>query len=137
MQAEGEQGQGGEQAQAWERLVDDERRRTTAQLAEPGDPDPPNLTLNEDYIDEVYLCKSHCDKIMHYSYNGGEGSVKCDFLNIKKAYQKQSKYQGPNVYERHSIEGEYRPCYVCENKKKGDASLKECIKIGNWKMVYI
>ena len=127
----GEEGDEEDQV-AWERLVQEERIRTTAQFPGPGEPGTPRvLTKYVDYVNEVYLCKSHCDKIMHYSYNGGEGSVKCDFLNIKKAYQKQSKYHGANVYERHSVEGEYRPCSVCENKKKGDASLKECIKIGN------
>jgi len=118
--------------EAWARLVEQENRRTSAQFPGPGEPGTPaKLTIDEDYVDEVYLCKAHCDKIMNYSYNGGEGSVKCDLLNIKKAYQKKSGYRKSDVYDKKAEDGVMiGPCSVCENIKQ-DGSDKECVLIGN------
>jgi hypothetical protein len=117
---------------AWELEVQEESIRTNARLAEPGEKDPQELTKYVDYVNEVYLCKAHCDAIMDSKYKGGEGEVKCDLLNIKKAYQEQSGKTNSNVYDV-KAKGrviELCSCSVCETLNK-DLGMKECVMIGN------
>jgi len=119
--------------EAWARLVEQENRRTSAQFPGPGEPGTPrDLTKYVDYVNEVYLCKAHCDAIMDSKYKGGEGKVKCDLLNIKKAYQEQSRKTNSNVYDV-KAKGrviELCSCSVCETLNK-DLGMKECVMIGN------
>jgi hypothetical protein len=111
-----------------------EQKRQNPRLTKPRDPGTPQKTLADvDYLDEIYLCKEHCDKIMNPSYSGGPRGT-CDYVNIRSAYQAQTGNERPDVYDMISKEeGIFNDicgtCYNRGDKTRGDTTNKECIRI--------
>ena len=120
----------GMQAQAYEQERKDEQRRQTPRLTKRRDPGTPQKKIVDDhYISEIPICKSHSDAIFSKEYH--DENPNCDLINLRNGFFKQRGSETEGVFNViKAVDGvENTLCFVCHNR--GIDGDRDCVYIRN------